>query len=112
LATDGFNTSFGGGGFDNLAIWEEEGEGKLGLLVEILDLTHATIEAPEGKDIYVWPAAFAYESWDAIPDDLLDELHQVYTQEELDQIAGLGSYGGWRTGIDEDGAWLFFVAGD
>jgi hypothetical protein len=111
LAGEGFTTSFGGGGVENFARWENEGEGKLGILVQILGMSHATVQT-EGGEIYVWPAAFGYDRWDDIPDDLIDELRQIYTDEELDQISGLGSYGGWRTGIDQDGDWMFFVAGD
>jgi hypothetical protein len=39
-------------------------------------------------------------------------MSTIYTQDELDQISGLGSYGGWRTAIDESGDWMYFVAGD
>jgi hypothetical protein len=53
-----------------------------------------------------------YESWADIPEELRLELLMIYTEEELDQIAGFGSYAGWRTGIDELGNWLYFVAGD
>ena len=111
LAGEGFTTSFGGGGPENFARWEDEGEGKLGILVEILGMSHATLPT-EGGESYVWPAAFAYDRWEDIPDDLMNELRQIYTQEELDQISGLGAYGGWRTAIDQDGKWMFFVAGD
>jgi len=36
----------------------------------------------------------------------------IYTEGELDEIAKFGSYAGWRIGIDENGEWLFFIAGD
>ena len=111
VAGDGFTTTFGGGDAENFARWEDEGEGKLGILVQILGMSHATVQTEDGE-IYVWPAAFAYDRWEDIPDDLTDELQQIYTEEELDQFSGFGSYGGWRTGIDQDGDWMFFVAGD
>jgi hypothetical protein len=66
----------------------------------------------DGPDIYVWPAAFTYESWDDIPDQYREELYEIFGEGELDQIAGFGSYVGWRVGIDEQGNWLYFVAGD
>jgi hypothetical protein len=66
----------------------------------------------EGDTWYVWPSAFVYDTWDDIPDEDLEALLTVYTQEELDQIAAFGSYAGWRIGITEDGDWRFFVAGD
>jgi hypothetical protein len=30
----------------------------------------------------------------------------------LDELSGFGSYAGWRTGIDSDGNWAWFIAGD
>lgn len=110
LATDGFTTSFGGGGVENLTRWEERGEGRLGTLLQLLDMSFGTIEGE--TDIYVWPAAAIYDSWEAIPDEVLAELSVMYTQEELDQLERFGSYAGWRTGIDEDGNWMYFIAGD
>jgi hypothetical protein len=111
LAIDTFTTSFGGGGVENLARWEEAGEGRLGTLLQLLDTSHETVDSGE-TTIYVWPAAATYASWEEIPEELLAELSEIHTQEELDQIEGFGSYVGWRTGIDEDGNWLYLVAGD
>jgi hypothetical protein len=119
LAGEPFTTSFGGGGSEMFQEWEETGQGKLGILVRLFGLSHARQEfegdAAEmlgSSVLYVWPAAFDYESWEEIPQDLIDELLVIYTQEEIDQIAGFGSYAGWRTGITAEGAWVFFVAGD
>jgi hypothetical protein len=111
LAIGTFTTSFGGGGVENLSRWEERGEGRLGTLLQLLDTSHGAIALDE-TTIYVWPAAAIYDSWEEIPEDLLAELSEIHTQEELEQIEGFGSYVGWRTGIDEDGNWLYFVAGD
>lgn len=111
LAAEGFNSSFGGGGVENLRRWEDEGTGRLGTLLDLFGMTHDTVETDDGV-IYVWPAAHVYESWDAIPADLIEELRQIHTDEELDMFSEFGSYGGWRTGIDQDGNWLYFVAGD
>lgn len=111
IAGDTFTTSFGGGGAENLGIWEEEGRGRLGILLQLLDMSHGEIRGDEGI-IYVWPAAFAYQSWDEIPHDAVAELAAIHSEGDLDEFATLGSYVGWRTGIDSDGNWLFFVAGD
>jgi len=119
LAGDRFTTHFGGGGSEMLEVWESEGEGKLDTLLQILDMSHAVQEfAGEAAEVmgssmlYVWPAAFAYDRWEDVPPEYIDELTAIYTAEELDQIAGFGSYAGWRTGITADGNWVFFVAGD
>jgi hypothetical protein len=60
----------------------------------------------------VWPAAATYGTWEEIPDEQLAELGTLYSDEELEQISGYGTYIGWRTGIDQDGNWIYFVAGD
>jgi hypothetical protein len=112
LADPELNTSFGGGGFDNIAMWEKTRTyPALALLVGIFETPYATQEI-EGSTWYVWPSAFIYDTWDEIPETDLEALLTVYTQEELDEIATFGSYAGWRIGITEDGEWRFFVAGD
>lgn len=112
LAAEGFITSFGGGGVENIAEWAESDDAIYTTLAEVLDMSHDIVEMENGERLYVWPAAFKYDSWDEIPDHLVEELLRIYTQEELDGIALFGSYAGWRAGITESGEWLFFVAGD
>lgn len=105
-------TSFGGGDYSSLQEWEAAGEGSLRVLVQLLGTRHA-IQAIEGEpDIYVWPAAFTYDSWEEIPEEDLAELTAIFGEEEMELIAGFGSYAGWRVGITEDGDWRFFIAGD
>lgn len=112
VASEGLNTSFGGGGFANLRNWESDGSGQLGTLLRVLDASHSVVEGGDREDLYVWPAAFSYETWDEIPDPLVEELLSFHSQGEIDQMANFGSYAGWRVGITETGEWLFFVAGD
>lgn len=112
LAADTFTTSFGGGGVENLRSWEDDGQGPMGTLLHLLDMTYGTIPLEGGGEIYVWPAAATYESWEAISEKELDELSAIYSEGELDQLASAESYLGWRTGIDQNGNWLYFIAGD
>lgn len=81
-----FNYSFGAEG-DPAGYWreiEEQGDERpLEALVELLDGPFATIDN-DGQTIYVWPSA-------AVEQD---------------------DYLGYRAGIDGDGDWLYFVAGD
>lgn len=106
------NTSFGGGGAENLEAWENEDHGELGTLLKVLDMSHAVIETENSGRIFVWPAAFAHDLWEEIPEDQLDELRSLYTPEELEELSVIGAYAGWRVGISENGDWMFFVAGD
>lgn len=113
LAGPDLNTSFGGGGFGNIPMWEKEGTyPALELLVKLFDTPFAVQDFEDGPRYYVWPSAFTYDSWEEIPSADLEALLSVYTQEELDQYAEFGSYALWRIGITEDGEWTFFVAGD
>lgn len=112
LAADDITTTFGpDGGPADIASWPADDE-RFGLITELFKMSHGVTEMPDGSTLYVWPAAFAYDTWEEIPDLAMEELLRIYTQEELDQIAQLGSYGGWRIGITESGEWIFFVAGD
>ena len=112
LAGPGFTTDFGGGDSENLRTWEQDGEGRLGALLSILDMSHAVVGDGNGGETHVWPAAYAYDSWDEIPPEAIEELSSLYTEAELEVISQVGVYGGWRTGIDESGDWMYFVAGD
>lgn len=90
---------------------EAAGEDVLGTLVGLLNLEPATVDAGDSK-IFVWPAAFAYDSWSDIPEDERSALLEVYEAEDLESFARFGSYVGYRVGIDASGRWIYFVAGD
>ena len=106
----GFEYTFGGpvdGG--PIAYWQElertTGERPLEALAEVLRMPYTL-----ARGLYVWP--FAYDV--AAIDDL--------TAHERELLAPLGplesvfvegtGYLGWRAGIQPDGTWIFFVAGD
>jgi len=101
-----FSYTFGGpveGG--PIAYWRrveaESAERPIAILARILrmpyTLSHGT---------YVWP--FAY---DKQPDELT--THERRLLGELADDFGVGSgYLGWRAGIEPDGTWSFFIAGD
>jgi hypothetical protein len=112
LASEDFTTSFGGGDFSLLREWENDGYERLRIMVSLLAMPHTIQHIEDGPDIFVWPSAFGYDTWDEIPPEALEPLHEIYTEGELDEIASFGSYAGWRVGITEDGEWRFFVAGD
>jgi hypothetical protein len=106
LIPEEFSYTFGGpapGG--PIAYWRrverQSGERPIEILARILELPY-TLSA----GTYVWP--FAYDKAE-------DEL-TPYERELLGDLAvysGAGSgYLGWRTGIEPDGTWRFFIAGD
>jgi hypothetical protein len=112
LTSEDFITSFGGGGFENIETWEDEGQAPLEMIVLLLDTPYGTQEPEEMDPIYAWPAAFTYDTWEEVPQDQKDELATIYDAEEIDLIETFGAYALWRIGITESGQWRFYVAGD
>jgi hypothetical protein len=101
-----FSYTFGGpveGG--PIAYWQlveqESNERPIEILARILRLPYTL-----ASGTYVWP--FAY---DKQPEDLT--AHERELLGELAEQFGAGSgYLGWRAGIEADGTWRFFIAGD
>jgi len=108
-----FTVSFGGED-DPAAFWrrlEAEGEPVMETLVDVFAMTWRERDV-EGTTQYVWPAAYAYDTWTQIPEGEREQLEALYSDDELDQFEQFGSYIGWRVGITAEGDWLFFVEGD
>ena len=116
LAGDPFSYSFGDSG-DPAGHWRGlEGSNDvqtppMGTMVELLDMPYGTIDAG-GVTYYVWPSAFAYDSWAAVPEVDQEPLRAIYGDADLASFARFGSYIGYRVGITADGTWSYFVAGD
>jgi hypothetical protein len=109
----GFRYSFGVDD-DPEGFWTERevmGVPLMQILARTLNLSYEIIENPDGPDLYVWPGAFPY-AWEEVPDDRRAELAEIYSEEEIQGYAEFGAFIGWRVGINEDGEWQFFVAGD
>lgn len=81
--------------------------GTLDILVETLDLPYCSRRV-EGRVIHQWPSASCDDPTDAD----WDALRGLYTEQDIAAWRELGSFTGYRVGIDADGAWMFFVAGD
>jgi hypothetical protein len=107
LPDSGFSYTFGGGVPGGpIAYWQQletqTGERPIEILARILRLPY-TLSAGH----YTWP--FAYDKQEeeltAHERELLGDLANSYS--------GAGSgYLGWRAGIEPDGTWRFFIAGD
>ncbi len=101
-----FSYTFGGrvaGG--PIAYWRrvetESDERPIEILARILRMPYTL-----SRGTYVWP--FAY---DKQPDEL--SAHERQLLGDLADAFGAGSgYLGWRAGIEPDGTWSFFIAGD
>lgn len=109
----GFSYSFGAEG-DPADHWreaEERGERVLFALATLLRLEPREQTEADGGDYVVWPAAFVKNATDADWQEVVDS--GLYSQVEADELRALGiGYSGWRSGIDAEGNWDFFIAGD
>jgi hypothetical protein len=114
LASPGFKSGFGGDTGPPSEFWrraEAQGEEPMRFLVGMLDRP-VRISPDASPTSYTWPSAFSYESWAAVPDADREALRPLYDDEDFEGFASFGGYIGWRTTIEESGAWVFYVAGD
>lgn len=106
-----FTFSFGGGE-SAAAFWhrqEEEGDAApMWFLVGLLNRPYAELD----DGTFVWPSAFAYDDWSAVPEGDREALKPLYGEGDFQGFAEFGAYLGYRIGIAPDGDWLFFVRGD
>ena len=110
LISDSFEYTFGspveGGPIEYCQRLEEEtNERPLESLAAILKMPYVL-----SRGYYVWPWAYTVES----AGDLSE--HEVELLEPLGPTSRLfpsgSGYFGWRAGVEPDGTWAFFVAGD
>jgi hypothetical protein len=110
LISGDFSYTFGGeveGGA--IAYWQELERSTdarpLRTLAELLKLPYTL-----SRGYYVWPWAYAVEDEAALSEYERGLLVPLGAVEAL--FPAGGGYLGWRTGIEPDGTWAFFVAGD
>ena len=110
---DTLTASFGGGDASELWTFEEKnGYKPMYWLLSVLDLPYATIDLGD-ELMYIWPRAAAHDAgWDTMPEEYIDELRAIYTDDDFEDFSQFGGYIGYRVGITESGDWSFFVAGD
>jgi hypothetical protein len=113
IPAQGFTYTFGEAG-DPIAYWQDlEEEG-----VPVLPNLEALLESPHGRlrGAYIWPAPAGKDATEWTERDLaiLDQLTAagVLTERENRDYQEFDYYYGWRVGIDRDGTWIFYVAGD
>jgi hypothetical protein len=111
IPEDGFEYTFGGpvvGG--PTAYWRRleatTDEAPLETLVAVLALPYTNV-----RGIYVWPFAFDREPTE-LTEEELELLSTFATPREIQGWREFGGYIGYRAGIDPDGDWVFYVAGD
>jgi hypothetical protein len=105
LIPDRFSYSFGAPEGDAIDYWlnveAQGGERPIDILARLLEMPYTLY-----RGTYVWP--FAY---DKQADELTHYERRILGDFAGDFGAGSG-YLGWRAGIERDGRWSFFIAGD
>jgi hypothetical protein len=110
IPEEGFTFSFGGE-TDPIAYWRRlESEGHEPVIGDILPMVLDT-EPGFDRGVFVWPAQAAEDpaEWD---EQDIEALTAIHAEEDVRSFQQAGLYLGWRVGIDRDGTWVFFVAGD
>ena len=108
-----FTYSLGDRG-DPAGFWraqEAAGIRSLEALVATLGLPFGRMSVVGDGD-FVWPSAFAYDSWEDVPEADRRVLDTLYADDDLVGFADFGAFAGYRTAIAQDGSWVFFVTGD
>lgn len=91
-----------------------DGEGRelMAIMIELLEAPYAITPAENGEpEIYVWPAYASNDLENLTPKELID-VYKIVSHQDLEEMQ---LYGGWyffRVGIDANGEWRYFVAGD
>jgi hypothetical protein len=92
-----------------IAYWQqleqETDERPLEALAEILKMPYVL-----SRGYYVWPWAYTVESAEDLSEHEVELLAPLGQPNTLFPPAS--GYFGWRAGIEPDGTWAFFVAGD
>jgi hypothetical protein len=111
IPEDGFEYTFGGpvaGG--PTAYWRRleatTDEAPLETLAAVLALPYTKV-----RGIYVWPFAFDRDPTQ-LTEEELEHLSTFATPREIQGWRDFGGYIGYRAGIEPDGDWVFYVAGD
>ncbi len=91
------------------AFWqaaEQAGDPVLATLTSILNMPYGKAEGN-----YVWPFAHALD-FSNLTDEQMSLLHRYFGEADIQKWIEFGGYFGYRVGINEAGAWLYYVAGD
>jgi hypothetical protein len=90
---------------------DPEGQEILAILEEVLSAGYVHLDAGTAEELYVWPYFFAIPLDKLTPPQRV-ELFKIVTASDYDDMKAFGSYIFYRVGIDPEGRWAFFVAGD
>lgn len=112
LMVPDFVFTFGGAADrDEAASYLEANPELVEQLPDLLAVAGGAVETEDGT-LYVWPRAHALEPDEWTEADLADLRSLGASEQEIADWREAGGYLGWRAGIDTEGGWRFYVAGD
>lgn len=91
-----------------------DGEGRelLAIMIELMEAPYSIIPAENGEpDIYVWPSYATNNLENLSPEQLID-VYKIVSHQDLEEMQLFGGWYFFRVGIDANGEWRYFVAGD
>ncbi len=80
----------------------------MAILSEVLEAGYVHLDAGTPQEMYVWPY-FAQYPIDKLTPPQLVELFRLVFAGDYDEMLDFGHYTYFRTGIQPDGTWAFFV---
>jgi hypothetical protein len=106
IPASGFSYTFGapapGGPIEYWQqVEQQSGESPIEILAQILRMPYTLYAGT-----YVWPFAFDKQQ------DELSDYERELLGDLADDFGAESGYLGWRAGIEPDGTWRFFIAGD
>ncbi|WP_051631167.1 hypothetical protein [Afifella pfennigii] len=90
---------------------DAEGREILAILLEVLDAGFLHVDRGTPNEMYLWPY-YARYPLDRLSPEQIVELFTLITAGDWQDIQSYGAYIFFRLGIDPDGRWHFFLAGD
>lgn len=83
----------------------------LATLIDVLETGFVHVDQGTPQEMYLWPYFARVPLKELSPEQKVD-LFKLVTGADYKAMLEAGSYNFYRVGIDADGAWRFFVAGD
>jgi hypothetical protein len=90
---------------------DAEGREILAILLEVLEAGYVHVDVGTEEEMYVWPYFSRYPI-DALTPEQMVEIFTLLTAGDFEDMKSFGAYIFYRVGIDPNGTWHFFVAGD
>jgi hypothetical protein len=110
LMVEEFSWSFGGNlDRDEAIAYLRDNPELLDVIAGLLELPYGVVD-PVEPEYFVWPWVFTdpEANWP----ELRDRLVAAVGEQQVGDYEEHGEYLGWRVGIDRDGVWRYFIAGD